>query len=186
MYNTPQEPNSEKKPEDITAPAPLPTAGAKKPVGLMIATAVCAVVAVGGIAFGIYGALESSRKSQRISDLEATIVNKDAKIAELEAEISGLSVDAPAPEAPVAEPEAEEPTEPTEPAEPSVPSKNDNEAIITLGDKLDSNDSRTVFKIGDCTADGPSVKCPVTVDGKEALISYNSNDSILRLTLPND
>ena len=57
---------------------------------------------------------------------------------------------------------------------------------MTIESTLDENETRTVFKIGECSADGPSVKCPVDVNGKDALISYNSTDGLLRLTLPKE
>jgi len=148
--------------------------------GLKITTAIACVVAVCGIGFGAYGMIQNSQKDNQISDLKVEINDKSAKIDELEAEISNINS------------KKEEVAINTEaitmnPDVASQESSSDSSetAAISLGTMLDKNDSRTVFKIGDCTADGPSVKCPAIVDGKDALISYTSNDSILRLSLPN-
>lgn len=149
--------------------------------GLKIATAIACVVAVCGIGFGIYGMMQSSQKDSQISDLKVEINNKLVKIEELETKISNFDNK-------MEEVVIDTGTTTTDlDATDQVTSSSDNEAAaILLGTMLDKNDSRTVFKIGDCTADGPSVKCPVIVDGKDALISYNSNDNILRLSLPNN
>ena len=142
--------------------------------GLRIATVVAAIVAACGIGFGVYGMLDSGQKAQQISNLETEITNKSQKITQLESEISQLSS------------KSEELLKPTiDTSEPEA-TTGDETAAITLESTLDENETRTVFKIGECTADGPSVKCPVDVNGKNALISYNSTDSLLRLTIPNE
>ena len=150
--------------------------------GLKIATAVACVVTVCGIGFGIYGMLQSSQKDSQISDLKVEINDKSTKIEELETKISDLDNEV---EEVVTDVETATTTNP-DATDQKTSNNNSETAAILFGAMIDKNDDRTVFKIGDCTADGPSVKCPVTVDGKDALISYNSNDSILRLSLPND
>ena len=142
---------------------------------LKIATAVACAVAVCGIGFGICVMIQGFQKDKQISDLKVEVNDKSTMIDELETKISNLDS------------KKEEVAINTETTASQESSNNSSDiAAILLGTMLDKNDSRAVFKIGDCTADGPSVKCPVTVDGKDALISYNSNDSILRLSLPND
>lgn len=143
-------------------------------VGLKIATATAIIIAICGIGFGIYGILGSEQKSQQIADIETKLANKNQKITELEAEISQLDS------------EGEDILEPTIDEPESEVITDEETATIALESTLDENETRTVFKIGECTADGPSVKCPVSVNGKDALISYNSNDSLLRLTIPNE
>lgn len=150
----------------------------KKPTGLIIATAVCATLAVAGTAFGIYGLVDSGQKSQQVSDLKSDVASKDAKITELEAEVLSLSTKN---EGSVVIESGNTVSQPEQET-----NKNDGTAAILLGDKLAENGTRAVFKLGECTADGPSVKCPVTVNGEEALISYVTSDGILRLTLSNN
>ncbi|MBO4812567.1 hypothetical protein J5491_00210 [Candidatus Saccharibacteria bacterium] len=165
------------------APRPLTVPSSKKPTGLIVATAICSVLAVAGIAFGVYELMGSNQKDSKISSLESEVKEKDAKIEELENTISLLDM----------------PTEETivinENTNNETPSDQSNDtAVISLGTKLDDNGTRVAFKIGDCTADGGtaasgshlSVKCPVTVNGKEGLVSYNDNDNILRLSIPRE
>lgn len=161
--------------------APMVENKQKSGNGLKIAAAIAYIVAVCGIGFGIYGMMQSAQKDSQISELKVEVNDELAKINELETKISnpdsgkeGATINAG--------------TTTTDPDVASQESSNDSSETVTvlLGTMLDKNDSRTVFKVGDCTADGPSVKCPATVDGKDALISYNSNDGILRLSLPND
>ncbi len=172
MDNTAPEINDNVAP---AAPQPPAVPSSKKPTGLIVATAICSVLAVAGIAFGVYEFMGSNQKDSKISSLQSEVKEKDAKIEELENTISLLDM----------------PTEETivinENTDTETPSNQSNDtATVSLGTKLDDNGTRVVFKIGDCTADGPSVKCPVTVDGKEGLVSYNSNDSILRLSIPKE
>ena len=153
--------------QSINTAAPVsqqssPVFNDKKSTGLIVAMAVCATLAVIGVGFGIYGLVGSSQKSQQISSLEADVKTKDAKIAELETEIS-QSIPPTAPET----------------------ITDDSTVRIVLGEKLAGNETQTTFKIGECSADGPSVKCSVVVNELNALISYVSTDSILRLTMPN-
>ena len=58
----------------------------KKNTGLIASMVVCAVLAVGGIAFGIYGMMQSSQKDSQISDLKVQIADKDGTITTLETE----------------------------------------------------------------------------------------------------
>ena len=149
--------------------------------GLKIATAIACVVAICGVGFGVYGMMQSAQKDSQISDLKVEVNDKLVKINELETKISNL--DGEKEEVAI---NTETITTNPDVASQESSSNSSETAAILLGTMLDKNDSRTVFKVGDCTADGPSVKCPVTVDGKDGLISYNSNDSMLRLSLPND
>ena len=145
-----------------------PTVGSNKQAngsGLKIAVSIAAVIAACGIGFGVYGVLDSQQKSQQITNLETEIVSKNQKITELETEISQIgSKDEEASESIIDESETETATE-------------NNTVVMTIESTLDENETRT---------DGPSVKCPVDVSGKDALISYNSTDGLLRLTLPKE
>ena len=58
----------------------------KKNTGLIAGMVVCAVLAVSGIAFGIYGVMQSSQKDNQISDLKVQVADKDGVIATLETE----------------------------------------------------------------------------------------------------
>ena len=147
----------------------------KKPTRLIVATAFFAILAVAGISFGVYELLDSNQKNQQISDLKSKIENKNSEIEELETTISSLQTE-------TKENNSSSETTNTEPATNSTTKT----ATITLGSILDENETRTVYKIGDCTADGPSVKCPVNVNGKEALFSYINTEGILRFTLPKE
>ncbi len=168
--------------QNTTATIPVMDSGKQKDgKGWKIATAIASVVAVCGIGFGVYGILQSSQKDSQISDLKVEVNDKLVKINELETKISNL--DGEKEEVAI---NIETITTNPDVASQESSSNSSETAAILLGTMLDKNDSRTVFKVGDCTADGPSVKCPVTVDGKDGLISYNSNDSMLRLSLPND
>lgn len=150
--------------------------------GLKIATAIASAMAVCGIAFGIYGMVQSAQKDNQVSDLKVELNDKTVKIAELETEISNLNNKT---DEITIDTEVTATAEPDDNKQPTSNSNNET-AAIHLEAMLDKNDERTVFKVGNCTADGPSVKCPVTINGKDALISYTSTDSVLRLTLPND
>lgn len=168
----------EQNADSLSAVSPVVDNKPKGGNGLKIVAIVASVVAVCGIGFGVYGMMQSYEKDSQISDLKVEINDKIIKIEEFETKISDLNnkieeVDT----------DTETITSDTTGQETS---NNDGKTTILLGEMLDKNDSRTVFKIGDCTADGPSVKCPVTVNGKDALISYNSTDSILRLSLSNN
>ena len=170
--------------QDTNTGEPMPSVVGDKPRngnGLIIATAIACVVAVCGVGFGVYGIVQSSQKDGQISDLKVEVNDKSAKIDELETKISNLDNK----KEEVAIITETTTTYPDATSQESSDNSSETAAIL-LGAMLDKNDSRTVFKVGDCMADGPSVKCPATVDGKDALISYNSNDSILRLSLPND
>ncbi|MBR3172881.1 hypothetical protein IKF21_03185 [Candidatus Saccharibacteria bacterium] len=162
--------------------APMVENKQKSGNGLKIAAAIACIVAVCGIGFGIYGMIQSSQKDTQISDLKVEINDRSTKIEELETEVSDLNNKI---EEVAIDTETITTTD-TDVIGQVTGNDNSETAAILLGAILDKNDSRTVFKVGDCTADGPSVKCPATVDGKNALISYNSNDSMLRLSLPND
>ena len=55
----------------------------KKNTGLIAGMVACAVLAVGGIAFGVYGMMQSSQKDSHISDLKVQVADKDGTIAAL-------------------------------------------------------------------------------------------------------
>lgn len=160
-----------------SATTPLaPPNKSQKQKGLIFGIVICAILAIAGIAFGVYEFLDSNQKSAQISDLKTDVADKTTKITELETTISNLD----------AEKESVNIAESgiiTDDSE-SETTIQDGTAAVILGDIIDENETRTVFSIGQCTADGPSVKCPITTPNGEALISYVSNDSILRLTLP--
>ena len=147
----------------------------KKPVGLIVTMTICVVLAAVGISFGIYGVMDSNQKNQQISDLETKLDNKNLVIADLETKVSSLETKS---EENVSEPENTNPETAT--------TSNDGTVALLLGDILNENEERTVFKIGDCTIDPPSTKCYVEVNGKQALISSVSTDTLLRLTIPKE
>lgn len=133
----------------------------KSSKGMLIGMITCAILAAGGVGFGVYELEEAAKFSQQISNLKAEVENRDATIAELQIV--------------------------AETSERELEKKASEETVtITLGAKFDENETRTVYKIADCSADGPSVKCHVIANNEDALISWNSTDSVLRVTLPNN
>ena len=71
-----------------TQPSKAKKSKANKP---LIATAiVCAVLAVAGIGFGVYGMLQTNSKSSEISELKVQISDKDKIISEFESD--GLAI----------------------------------------------------------------------------------------------
>ena len=171
----------------------------KKPKGLIAAAIILAILALASIAFGIYELMDADQKSSQISSLENEISEKETKIAELEITISELEAKL------SAAPETDESTKPTEDTAPTTedatePTANQttettasNEApTIELISEITETDTTKVYKIGECTADSGtsasshfSLKCHVTISGKDALISYHDGDNnILRLSLP--
>ena len=65
----------------------------KKNTGLIAGMVACAVLAVGGIAFGVYGMMQSSQKDSQISDLKVQVADKDGTITTLETEKIQVSDD---------------------------------------------------------------------------------------------
>lgn len=61
--------------------------------GLIIALIVCIILALAGVAFGIFGLISSNRKSSEINGLKSLITQKDETIANLKQ--SGASADNP-------------------------------------------------------------------------------------------
>ena len=49
----------------------------KKNTGLAVGMVACVILATSGIAFGVYGMMQSSQKDNQISDLKVQIVNRD-------------------------------------------------------------------------------------------------------------
>ena len=148
-----------------------------KSKGMICAIIISVIFGLAGIAFGAYGMVQSNNKTSEISELKTNVNDKSAKIEELETTISNLNTkeEATVQESAIIVSESETQT------------KQDNEtASIILGDVIDENETRTVYKIGDCSADGPSVKCSISTNNGEALISVVTTDSILRLTIPNN
>lgn len=68
--------------EPIESSKPVEAASSSK--GLKIATAVASVIAVCGIAFGIYGMIQSSQKDTQISDLKIQVKNTGETISPIE------------------------------------------------------------------------------------------------------
>lgn len=168
-------------PDSLQTPLPMEK---KKPVGLIVAMVICIIVAIGGIAFGVFSFIDSNQKSQQISSLKNDISAKDDQINTLEVELLELTFKA---DELGLKPETSQ-SGSDAPAPETETTSTDNVASITLGDILDDNDEQTVFKIGECTYDGgasaTSVKCPAIINGKNGLISSNSSDSFLRLIIP--
>lgn len=147
----------------------------QKPKSLIFGMVACVVLAIAGIVFGVYEFMDSDQKSQQISELKTSIDNKTTKITELETTISNLNA-----KNEIIDIGSETTTSDSK----SETTTQSGTATIVLGDILDENETRTVFNIGSCTADGPSVKCSITTPNGEALISYVTTDYILRFTLP--
>ena len=162
---------------------------------LKITTAICAILALAGIAFGVYELMDANQKSSKISALENTVSEKEAKIAELETTISNLEAES------ETQPEIENTTQPTDGTNPNTEptttqpteqaTASENPTIQLISEVADT-DTTKVYKIGECTADSGtgasphySLKCHVTINGKDSLISYHDGDNnILRLSLP--
>ena len=178
MDNTTQN-NINIRPENNNAsssPRDLTPSNNKKPMGLIIFAVSCAILAIGGFAFGIYELSDSNKKSQQISDLQTSVSDRGAKIEELKAKID--SADSGNKEAPT------EPTEGNTPNQEPEKARDGKTAEIVFMDVIEDNEERAVFKIGECSSDATSVKCPVGVDGRDALISFQTEDGLLRLTIP--
>ncbi|MBR2709553.1 hypothetical protein IKE72_00535 [Candidatus Saccharibacteria bacterium] len=71
---------------DSNISAPTEKKPVKKNKGLVAGLVVCILLALGGIAFGVYGIMQSSQKDNQISDLKVQIEDKDGTIKTLEAE----------------------------------------------------------------------------------------------------
>lgn len=70
------------------------TGGAeKKGKGLVAGMVACAILAVGGIAFGAYGMIQNSQKDNQISDLKVQIEDSNGKITALETDEIKVSND---------------------------------------------------------------------------------------------
>lgn len=63
--------------------------------GLIIGLTICAITAIGGIAFGICEAINANNKSSEISDLQTQIIAKDETIAALSSETTTVPSDNP-------------------------------------------------------------------------------------------
>ena len=166
------------QPIDQTPPA-VPISQPKPSKSYLATAIIASILAVAGIGAGVYFFMDSNNKTNEISTLNSKITNlnaqiesKDTQIAELEAKVSSSNTN-------------NEGTETTE---------KDGTATITLGDIITETETGKVFKIGECSADGGtsdpnthfSLKCQVTTNNGDSLISYHGDDTTLRLTLPND
>lgn len=129
----------------------------KKPIGKFVIVAICFIIVTVSIFFAIFEHLKLNKKIQQISELKIELENKNSEIADLETKITS--------------------------SETQI-GENDATATIILNEVINESNTSTVYKIGECSADGPSVKCPINIDGGEALISFTNIDSILRLTIP--
>lgn len=185
--------------EPVTFPSQTtPTQSENQPKtnnALKITTAICVILALGGIAFGVYELMDSNQKSSTISALENEKSEKEAKIAELETTISNLEAESETQSEKENTTESTEETNPTtettttQPADTSATSE---APTIQLISEVADTDTTKVYKIGECTADSGtgasphySLKCHVTINGKDSLISYHDGDNnILRLSLP--
>lgn len=173
------------------------TSQSKKPKGLIATVVILVILALAGIGTSIYFAIDSNNKSAQISTLESEVSAKEATIVKLETAVSNLETEAKSSteKARTAEPtNAPEPTTDTT-AESTAETTASNEApTIELISEITETDTTKVYKIGECTADSGagtpshfSLKCHVTISGKDALISYHDGDNnILRLSLPKE
>lgn len=157
---------------------------------LKITTVICAILAIAGIAFGVYEFLDSNQKTAQISTLKNEISNKETTITDLEKEVSNLEdkISAIEENSNVVGP-TETPESQVSPIPETKPESQEN--TIDIISEIADTDTTKVYKIGECTADGGaashvSIKCPVTISGKKALISYHDDDRNLRLSLPKE
>ena len=67
--------------------------GAKKQKGMIIGMVALAILACGGISFGIFGMSEANKKASEISDLKVQIEDRDGKISTLETDEIKVSDD---------------------------------------------------------------------------------------------
>lgn len=67
----------------------------KSSKALLIGTIVCAILAIGGISFGIYKTVSTSDQASEISDLKSDLSDKATTIATLESELAALKSDQP-------------------------------------------------------------------------------------------
>ncbi len=170
--------------QDATSPV-ASSEKQQKPKALIITTAICAVLAVAGIAFGIYTLLNSNQKDTQISALKTDLSEKEITIAKLEDNISILEAKTST---------TAEIDDIAETREVTETDTNGESATIELISELADTDSSKVYKIGECTADSGisasahfSLKCHVNIAGKDALVSYHDDDNnILRLSLPKE
>lgn len=151
---------------------PVSTSNPKNSKALLATAIITSVLALAGIGASIYFFMDSNNKSTEISNLNSKVTSlntqideKDNKIEELETKISSLNVN------------NEEVNNPE-----SGTTEKEGTATIVLGEAIAETETGTVFKIGECSADGPSVKCPITTTEGKALISYTSTDNVLRFT----
>ena len=182
---------------ETVTPTPIitqPLVQPKKPKGLIATIIILVILALAGIAFGIYELMDSNQKSSKTSSLQNEISEKEAKIAELETTISNLETESKETSEIDEQTQSIEETEnTTEPAtNPTASATTSSEApTIELLSEIADTDTTKVYKIGECTADGGtgasshfSLKCHVTVNGKDALVSYHDGDNnILRLSI---
>ena len=192
--NTPPTNLNEQAPDSINSssnatPAPAPSKP-QSSKALLATTIICAIFAIAGIAFGVYEFLDSNQKTTQISTLKNEISNKETTITNLENEVSNLEdkISAVEENSNVVGP-TETPESQVSPIPETKPESQEN--TIEIISEIADTDTTKVYKIGECTADGGaashvSIKCPVTISGKEALISYHDNDGILRLSLPKE
>ena len=172
----------------ITPPS-TPDSKPQKPKGLIVTIIILAVLALAGITFGIYALLDSTQKSSKISSLENTISEKEATIAELDTKASNLETEL---NSSKENNDSMEITEAT--SETTTETSSESTNTIELVSEIAETDTTKVYKIGECTADSGtgasshfSLKCHVTIAGKDALISYHDRDNnILRLSLPKE
>ena len=84
--------NSTAQSQDYSEGAKV-TSKPKNSKSLIATSIICAILALGGIAFGVYELMDSNQKSSTISALENEKLEKEAKIAELETTISNLEAE---------------------------------------------------------------------------------------------
>jgi hypothetical protein len=159
-------------------PQAQPSEPSKKPTGLIAGMVLCLILAVAGIGFGVYSFMDSGKKDQQISELKTKVNNKDSEISELEEKVSTLELKT-INSTSVADSASTDTTSTTTETKGGT-------AAVTLGGVIEDNESRTVYKIGECTSDAPSTKCPVEVNGKQGLISHLDTEGFLRLVIPKE
>lgn len=151
-----------------------PTAQPKSNKPLLVTTIITSLLALAGIGASIYFFMDSNNKSTEISNIRANLDDKTATITKLEAEISNLNT--------IIKEENNDGSETT--TDDAGSNELGKTAAIILGDIISENETRVTYKISECSADGPSVKCRIDTPSGESLISYLTTDGILRLTLP--
>ncbi|MBR3324268.1 hypothetical protein IKG24_01875 [Candidatus Saccharibacteria bacterium] len=154
--------------------------------GLIASTIIFALLAIGGIGFGVYGMVNMNNKSSEISDLKIQVKDQDEKIAILESEKSEMTsrIDELMASAATASDADAGNSQPAAPAQTPTTS-NTKASNVILENVLKFNYSKC---IGDQDPGAPegvgiSVKCPVTTTDGDGTLFWNSDSKEIGFAL---